>query len=118
MSRVRRLGSFEDLLLDGLQVEAGPLLHRRELDERLAEPGDFLLDVNESPELVGVPIVEIDRSGQARLNGWLGGTVKPGWPILTNIRLDPFERTSHPAEMAGAPTDAPDRPAVGAGSCR
>jgi arylsulfatase len=26
-------------------------------------------------------------------NGWLGGTVKPGWPILTNIRLDPFERT-------------------------
>jgi arylsulfatase A-like enzyme len=26
-------------------------------------------------------------------NGWLGGTVKPAWPILTNIRLDPFERT-------------------------
>jgi arylsulfatase A-like enzyme len=26
-------------------------------------------------------------------NGWLGGTVKPDWPILTNIRLDPFERT-------------------------
>ena len=26
-------------------------------------------------------------------NGWLGGTVKPAWPILTNLRLDPFERT-------------------------
>jgi arylsulfatase len=26
-------------------------------------------------------------------NGWMGGTVKPAWPILTNIRLDPFERT-------------------------
>jgi len=26
-------------------------------------------------------------------SGWLGGTVKPDWPILTNIRLDPFERT-------------------------
>jgi arylsulfatase len=25
--------------------------------------------------------------------GWLGGTVKVDWPILTNIRLDPFERT-------------------------
>jgi arylsulfatase A-like enzyme len=25
--------------------------------------------------------------------GWLGGTVKPDWPILTNLRLDPFERT-------------------------
>ena len=25
-------------------------------------------------------------------NGWLGGTVKVDWPILTNLRLDPFER--------------------------
>jgi len=24
--------------------------------------------------------------------GWMGGTVKVDWPILTNIRLDPFER--------------------------
>ena len=26
-------------------------------------------------------------------SGWLGGTVKVDWPILTNLRLDPFERT-------------------------
>ena len=26
-------------------------------------------------------------------SGWLGGTVKPDWPILVNLRLDPFERT-------------------------
>jgi arylsulfatase A-like enzyme len=25
--------------------------------------------------------------------GWLGGTVKMDWPILTNLRLDPLERT-------------------------
>jgi len=25
-------------------------------------------------------------------NGWLGGTTKPDWPILVNLRLDPFER--------------------------
>src|SRR6185503_14838422 len=25
-------------------------------------------------------------------NGWLGGTVKVDWPILVNLRLDPFER--------------------------
>ncbi len=25
--------------------------------------------------------------------GWLGGTVKLDWPILANLRLDPFERT-------------------------
>jgi len=30
----------------------------------------------------------IDQPG-----GWLGGTVHPDWPILTNLRLDPFERT-------------------------
>jgi len=26
-------------------------------------------------------------------NGWLGTTVKVDWPILTNLRLDPYERT-------------------------
>ena len=26
-------------------------------------------------------------------NGWLGGTDKVDWPILVNLRLDPFERT-------------------------
>jgi arylsulfatase A-like enzyme len=26
-------------------------------------------------------------------NGWLGATVKVDWPILLNLRLDPFERT-------------------------
>ena len=26
-------------------------------------------------------------------NGWLGGTVKVDWPILVNLRLDPFERS-------------------------
>jgi arylsulfatase len=26
-------------------------------------------------------------------SGWLGGTVKVDWPMLTNIRLDPFERS-------------------------
>jgi hypothetical protein len=26
-------------------------------------------------------------------NGWLGTTVKVDWPILVNLRLDPYERT-------------------------
>ena len=30
----------------------------------------------------------IDQPG-----GWLGGTVKTDFPILTNLRLDPLERT-------------------------
>ena len=37
----------------------------------------------------------IDQPG-----GWLGGTVKVDWPILTNLRLDPFERTNTPALVA------------------
>ncbi|NVB76874.1 MAG: arylsulfatase [Kofleriaceae bacterium] len=31
----------------------------------------------------------IDQPG-----GWLGGTVKPDMPIITNLRLDPYERTA------------------------
>ena len=37
----------------------------------------------------------IDQPG-----GWLGGTVKPDWPILSNVRLDPFERTGMNGSMA------------------
>src|SRR6185437_16233408 len=35
-------------------------------------------------------------------NGWLGGTVKVDWPILTNLRLDPFERTGMPDGKNGS----------------
>jgi arylsulfatase A-like enzyme len=35
-------------------------------------------------------------------NGWLGATVKVDWPILTNIRLDPFERTGMPSGDKGS----------------
>ncbi len=34
--------------------------------------------------------------------GWLGGTIKVDWPILTNIRLDPFERTGLPTANSGS----------------
>jgi len=34
--------------------------------------------------------------------GWLGGTVKVDWPILTNIRLDPFERMNLPSGANGS----------------
>jgi arylsulfatase len=32
--------------------------------------------------------------------GWLGGTVKVDWPILVNLRLDPFERTGMTGSLA------------------
>ena len=34
--------------------------------------------------------------------GWLGGTIKVDWPILTNIRSDPYERTGLPAGANGS----------------
>jgi arylsulfatase A-like enzyme len=34
--------------------------------------------------------------------GWLGGTVKVDWPILVNLRLDPFERTGLPSAGSGS----------------
>ena len=37
----------------------------------------------------------IDQPG-----GWLGGTVKVDWPILCNLRLDPFERTGLSGSLA------------------
>jgi arylsulfatase len=37
----------------------------------------------------------IDQPG-----GWLGGTVKVDWPILVNLRLDPFERTGLAGSIA------------------
>ncbi len=34
--------------------------------------------------------------------GWLGGTVKVDWPIICNLRLDPFERTGLPSGDKGS----------------
>ena len=35
-------------------------------------------------------------------DGWLGPTVKVDWPILCNLRLDPFERTGVPTATSGS----------------
>jgi arylsulfatase A-like enzyme len=35
-------------------------------------------------------------------NGWFGGTVHVDWPILVNLRLDPFERTGMPTSTSGS----------------
>ncbi len=34
--------------------------------------------------------------------GWLGGTIKPDWPILVNLRLDPYERMGLPNGAQGS----------------
>jgi arylsulfatase len=35
-------------------------------------------------------------------NGWLGATEKVDWPILVNLRLDPYERTGMPNGKNGS----------------
>jgi arylsulfatase len=42
--------------------------------------------------LAAVRIGDIKYQLLTMPNGWLGAQVKPGWPKLTNLRLDPFER--------------------------
>jgi arylsulfatase len=39
----------------------------------------------------------IDQPG-----GWIGGVVKPDWPVLVNLRVDPFERTGLPNGAGGS----------------
>ncbi|MBY3048699.1 arylsulfatase [Rhizobium laguerreae] len=46
-----------------------------------------------SSTLGGVRIDDFKYRFIDQPNGWLGGTVKVDWPILVNLRLDPFERT-------------------------
>ena len=49
-------------------------------------------------------------------NGWLGGTVKPDWPILANLRLDPFERTGT-GRLARTITTGSSTSSGGSSSC-
>jgi arylsulfatase len=35
-------------------------------------------------------------------NGWFGATVDVTWPILVNLRLDPFERAGLPTATGGS----------------
>jgi arylsulfatase len=42
--------------------------------------------------LAAVRIGDIKYQLLTMPNGWLGAQEKPGWPRLTNLRLDPFER--------------------------
>jgi arylsulfatase len=35
-------------------------------------------------------------------DGWLGGTIKVDWPIIVNLRLDPFERMGLPKGANGS----------------
>jgi arylsulfatase len=43
-------------------------------------------------QLAAVRIDDVKYGLLSQPNGWLGGTVKMGWPTLYNMRLDPFER--------------------------
>ena len=43
-------------------------------------------------ELAAVRLGDLKFTLLGQPDGWLGPTVKLGWPMLTNLRLDPFER--------------------------
>src|SRR5262245_22814824 len=80
----RRYGLL-DFRLDGFQVEARALLHRRKLDRSLGELADFLLHELEPPELVSKPVIECQRPlipvGQVRAFERIEADVGEDWPI-------------------------------------
>ena len=45
-------------------------------------------------ELGAVRIDDYKYQFTMQPTGWLGGTVLLDWPLITNLRLDPFERVS------------------------
>ena len=84
------LDGLLDLLLDRFQIEARALLHRRELDEGFGGLAHHLLHEYKSPELVGEPVVEIQRSAQAGALEWIEPQVDQDRPI-------DFDRSAQPA---------------------
>ena len=85
------LGGLLDLCLHGLEVEARPFLHRRELDGGPGKLRHLLLDIDETPELVLEPLEVLDGSGESRRSkgssrrftriGMSGLTVPPNQPL-------------------------------------
>src|SRR5450631_3276916 len=61
-----RLDSRFDLCLHGIKIEARALLHRREVDGGQGHLRYFLLDKDEAPELVFVPLPVFQGSVGAR----------------------------------------------------
>src|SRR6516162_830719 len=57
-----RIHLLDKLFFDRLHIEACPFLHRRELKETLRNLANFSLSIDETPELVGEPVIVAQRS--------------------------------------------------------
>src|SRR5262249_37883368 len=55
------LRQFVNLAFDRFEVERGGLLHRRKIYRRLRQRGDFLLHLDETPELTSKEAIHITR---------------------------------------------------------
>src|ERR1700742_398602 len=80
-----RLHGLLDLFLDGFEIEARALLHRRKLNRRLGELADLLLHELEPPELENEPVIECQRPlsavGQVRAFERIKPDIGEDWPI-------------------------------------
>src|SRR4051812_23984259 len=90
------LDGLRDLRLDGVEVEARALLHRRILDGRLGQLRHLLLDEHEPPELVHEPLVEealravqgpVDRIAEA-FEG-VEAQVRNRWRVHMDLAAEP-----------------------------
>ena len=81
-----------DLLLDRVEVEGCRILHRRVVDGGLREGGHPLLDEDEPPELVGIPIVVVDRLVQASSLERVQPKINEDGPVRLNCAAKPTVR--------------------------
>src|SRR5215470_12714147 len=79
-------------LLERFEIEARALLHRREIEEGLRCLCHLVLDEDEAPKLVGVPIVERQRSGETRALERIEAQVDEGRPVRLYRAAEPAAR--------------------------
>src|SRR6476620_6566469 len=83
-----RLHRLLDLFLDGFEIEARALLHRRKLDRRLGKLADLLLHELATPELENKPIIECQRPLRAVWQVRAFERIKPNVSEYRPIHLD------------------------------
>src|SRR5215813_5369257 len=83
---------FLQLLLQGFEIEARALLHRRELEEGLRLPRDLVLDEHEAPELVREPVVVGQRPRETGALERIEAKVDEDGPVDLDRAAEPAVR--------------------------
>src|SRR5215467_15842602 len=107
------LRQFVNLAFDRFEVERGGLLHRRKIDRRLRQREDFLLHLDEAPELTGKKAVHVAlgrvvpglTSQRGRPLERILSEVDDTWHVRSGLFVRPSERLLEELEFEGIDPD-------------